>query len=95
MIRMSSSPIGTRRTARRLGGAGGAHRMVGSPGLGPSGGWRPARSGRDAFDSRLNSEVSAQIARKVSGTIARISWSQFMFMARARPVLGGPGRIRS
>jgi hypothetical protein len=48
--------------------------MVGSPGRGPKGGWGPlAALGGNAFDSRLNSEVNAQIARKVSGTIARIS----------------------
>ena len=71
---MSSSPIGTLRTPGFGADAGVAHRMVGSPGRGPKGGWGPpAALAGNAFDSRLNSEVSAQIARKVSGTIARIS----------------------
>jgi hypothetical protein len=94
MIKMSSSPIGTRRTTICGEPEGGAHRNVGSPGLSPPWGIGPDGRAGNPFDSRLNSAVNAQIATKLIGTIARrINWSQFIGEARGFP-RKGPGPVQ-
>ena len=72
------------RRGLRTSGPGGPRRF-GSPGLGPFEGEGPGgRPGKPFDDSLLNSAVSAQIATKLNGTIARrINWSQFIGAALA------------
>ena len=78
MIKRSSSPIDDFLTAGDGCEVVDDHRMVGSPGRGPSEEFGPGGLGTNPFDSRLNSAVNAQIAKNVSGTIARrMSCSQF------------------
>jgi hypothetical protein len=73
IIRMSSSPIGTRRPGDDGALFAEPQRKVGSPDLPPEEvlpwlGWR----GTNPFDSRLNRAVTAQIAKKMSGTSIRV-----------------------
>jgi hypothetical protein len=84
MIKTSSSPSGTFRAAGDCCEVVDVHRIVGSPGFGPAEGVGPGGLGTNPFDSRLKIAVKAQIAKNVSGTIARrISCSQ-LFMRQAR-----------